>query len=278
MSPELTVGVLLKRVDLHPLVDALTGGVTEDDHGGMSAADRCALELALQQAARSGSAVVALTAGGSSAESVLREAFEAGAARVVRVELEPQSPSEVIGAALAAELVGCRWVFAGDRSLDRGSGSVPAFVAAQLGVAQALGVTTLTPEGADALVVERRLDGGRREVLRVLAPAVISVEAGAASLRRAGLRAAIAAQGARIERRARTASVPLIVRRRPYRPRARVLPGPDERAPAWERAAALAGVHSTRRAPRVVRADSEQAVDELLSFLRERGYLEEEPG
>jgi electron transfer flavoprotein beta subunit len=266
------VAVLLKRVDLRPFIDPLSGAITADEHGGMSAADECALELALRQAERAATGVVAVSAGGVAAEQVLRQAVEAGAVRAVRVELPAEAPSAAVASALAAEVRGCSWVWCGAYSLDRASGSVPAFVAGHLGAAQALGVAAVSADGADALVVERRLDGGRREVVRVDAPAVISVEAGVAPLRRAALASAIAANGAVIERHPAPVPDLLVSRRRAYRPRARVLPGPGPALAAWERAAALAGVHTQRSAPRVVRAGSEEAVDELLAFLRGRAY------
>jgi len=268
------VAALLKRVDLRPLVDPLTGTITADEHGGLSAADECALELALRQADASGGGVLAVCAGGAAAAWVLRQALEAGATRAVLVEVPPETPSAAVASALAAEVRQCAWVWCGDHSLDRGSGSVPAFLAGELGAAQALGVAAVVHDGTDELVVERRLDGGRREVLRVHAPAVVSVEAGVAALRRAPLRAAIGAGTAPIERRDAALPEPPPARRRPYRPRARVLLGPDPHLAASARVAALSGIDAPHRAPRVVRAGSEEAVDELLAFLVARGYLD----
>ena len=276
MASPPAVAVLLKRVDLRPAIDPLTGATTADAHGGLSAADECALELALRQAERTATSVLAVSAGGRAADAVLRQAIEAGAGRAVRVDVVAGADSAAVAAVLAAEVRGCSWVWCGAHSLDRGSGSVPAFVAGHLGAAQALGVASVESDPSGSLVVERRLDGGRREVLRVRAPAVISVEAGVAPLRRAALASAIAANAATIEHRAASAPDPLPSRRRAYRPRARVLLGPEPTLSARERAAALAGVDAPRRTARVVRAGSEEAVDELLSFLVARGYLDED--
>ena len=71
----------------------------------------------------------------------LREALAVGAARAVRID----APGDVrratpVAAALATVVAGATWVVCGDVSADRGSGSVPAFLAAELGVAQALGL------------------------------------------------------------------------------------------------------------------------------------------
>ena len=85
-------------------------------------------------------------------------------------------------------------VLCGDRSVDRGTGALPAFVAHELGAAQALGLVTLEP-GDGVLSAERRLDSGWRERLRVPLPAVCSVEAAGIRLRRASLAGALAAEG-----------------------------------------------------------------------------------
>ena len=82
------------------------------------------------------------------------------------------------------EPIALRPAFAcGGWAVDRGSGSGPAFLAHGLAAAQALG-WVLVERRADELRAERRLDRGRREVVRLLTPAVVSVEAGAAVLRR----------------------------------------------------------------------------------------------
>jgi len=276
------VAVLLKRVDLRPEVDPLTGAVTHDPHGGLSAADECALELALRTAEQSGSAVLAVSAGGADAEAVLRKALEAGAARAVRVDLDPAAPSATVAAALAEVVRGGAWVFCGDYSLDRGSGSVPAFVAGHLGAAQALGLAALALDDVidsdAALVAERRLDGGRREVLAVRAPAVVSVESGLAALRRPPLAAALAARTATVEVvPGPVGALPPPARTQPFRPRPRVLEGPDPTLPARDRLVALSGALVQHEPPRLVHATPEEAAEELLGFLVARGYLAEVP-
>ena len=64
---------------------------------------------------------------------------------------------------------------------------MPAFVAAELGAAQALGLVEVERDRRPACGAVRRLDGGRREVLVLTAPAVLSVEGSVARLRRASL-------------------------------------------------------------------------------------------
>jgi electron transfer flavoprotein beta subunit len=97
-----------------------------------------------------------------------------------------------------------------------------------------------------------------------------------AALRRPPLPAALASRSATIEV---VAGPPHPGRReapsRPFRPRPRVLAGPDPHLPARDRLVALSGALVQRDPPRVVRAGPEEAADELLAFLVVRGYLDE---
>ena len=105
--------------------------------------------------------------GPPAADAVLREALAAGATGAVRVDLAADAPSEAVAAALAAapgrRAASC---WCGDLSADRGSGSVPAYLAARLGAAQALGLVAVELGPPGSIAALRRLDGGRRERLR----------------------------------------------------------------------------------------------------------------
>ena len=273
------IGVCVKQVDLRPEVDPLTGAVAETDarFAGVSAADQAALEIALQLAEAWPAEVVAVTVGPRRADAALRDCLAAGAGRAVRVDLDAGAPSRVVGAALAAQLSDAEVVCCGDWSLDRGSGSVPAFLAEELGAAQALGLVAVEPGTSGALDVERRLDQGRRELLRVHTPAVISVEAGSARLRRAGLSGVLAARHAAIEVATPPAVPPDPVRMvstAPYRPRARMLNAPSSELDARGRILALTGALSDHEPPRIVTLGPEEAADALLDQLRVWGYLD----
>ncbi len=277
------VVVCLKWADRRPEVDALSGDVTDDERFfGASAADEAALEWALRLAEVWGVTVVAATAGPPAAEAVLRDALAAGAHEAVRADLPPDRPSEHVAAALAGALAstgGADLVLCGVHSLDRGSGSVPALLASHLGAAQALGALGMRPSGVPGeVMVERRLDFGRRERLRVTTPAVVSLEGGVAELRRAPLARVLAAAslpitvvpGGPADRR----SAVRVEHRRPYRPRARVLPGPDPHAPVRDRIVALTGALTERTPPRTVTGSPEEAADAIVEQLRAWGYLE----
>jgi electron transfer flavoprotein beta subunit len=284
------IGACLKWVERRPEVDPLTGEVATDARtSGAGEADQAALEWALRLGEAWGGDVVAVTAGTAEAEPVLRDALAAGADRAVRVDLPAGAASAAVAAGLAAALTGAAAVVCGDWSLDRGSGSVPAFLAARLGAAQALGLVAIEIDvpgrgtsglaaHAPSVRAERRLDGGRRERLSVAAPMVLSVE-GRDRLRRADLDGLLRARAAPIEvvatpaaAAALSADAPLL-RTGPYRPRARVLP-PPAGGSVRERILALTGALVDRAPPELVTLDPAAAADRLLAQLRAWGYLD----
>ena len=219
---------------------------------GVSDADRAALEIGLQLAETAGDAVTVVTVGEPGAEHGLRTAVAAGAVRAVRVDAPRGLASDAVAGAIAALAIDATWVLCGDASADRGTGAVPAFLAAELGAAQALGLVAVEPAGTGPLRATRRLDGGRREVLDVASPAVLSVEGAVARLRRASLPAELAARGpprssdgpARTGRSSTTRSVTRTARapgRWPCRPAtpwtvcgcSRTRPGSPRRTATW---------------------------------------------
>jgi len=190
----------------------------------------------------------------------------------------PDEPSALVAAAIAdvARDPALSFVVCGAYSIDRGSGSVPAFVAAHLGIAQALGCVTLTIGDDGAVGGDRRLDGGRREVVRANGPCVLSVEGGSARLRRAPLHAVVASRDVDVEV-VRPSIEPLTggaARRSPFRPRARVLPPPPVDLSARERILALTGALTEREPPQLLVLDPDAAADRILDQLRTWGYVE----
>ena len=276
MSEPGFIAVALKWVDLRPDVDPLAGTVRHDGRAtGFSLADAAALEWALRLGESWQLPVTAITAGPPEAQAVLREAAAFGPRRLVLVTADRDAPSEAIADALAPLLGGAAVVCCGDYSADRGSGSVPAFLAHRLKAAQALGLTGLTPGERGCLAARRRLDGGRREHLQVTAPAVISVEPGAARLRRATLAGLRSAREAAVEVAEGAAARPSrvqVMRTAPYRPRPKMLPPPRDPLPR-ARLLALTGALTERTPPRLVRASCDEAADELIGYLKDQGYL-----
>ena len=278
------IAACVKWVDLNPDIDPLRGTVEARPHGaGLSEADHAAVELALRIAEQWGGEVVVTCAGPPEADAALRELLGAGAQRALRVE--PESPHGAVAptSAEVARMLVDAWgdarpdlVVCGDASVDRGSGSVPAFVAHELGAAQALGLVEVTPEQPGRLTAVRRLDGARREVLAVGTPAVVSVEGSVATLRRAPLSAVLAARDREVEvHRVLRADAGEEPRLRPWRPRPRALPAPEGDR-ALERIVALTGAHVERTPPRTLVLDPPEAAEAILAQLREWGYLADE--
>ena len=278
------IAACCKWVDLRPEVDPLDAHVRTDPRtAGCSAADAAALEWALRAGERWDQPVLAVTAGPREADRVLREAVAAGATRAVRIDLPTSAPSAVVATAIATVLAAARItsVWCGDHSLDRGSGAVPAFLAAELGSAQALGLVDVELDArAGRVTAWRRLDRGRREHVRLDGPGVLSVEGSTARLRRAALGAVMSSGRAPVEvvtpapavREGSEASESHLLR--PYRPRARVLPGPVGTT-ALDRVRALtesAAVSS--HGHEVVVLDPPAAADRILDALAAWGYRE----
>ena len=276
------VVALLRVTDPRPTVDALSGAVRTDDRSAtLSDQDAAALEQALRAGEALGLPVLAVAAGGPEVEPVLREALALGCA-VRRVPLPAGAGTDVFvdEQALATALVAAiggqapTLVVCGDRSADRGTGAVPAFVAAALGVAQALGLVALQVTGA-AVQGERRLDGGRREMLDIALPAVVSVEAAGVRLRRSGMAAAVAAAAADlpVTAPAEQHQAVQVLRVRPHTPRTRLIP-PPVAGPPRVRLLELTGALVAHDPPTIVGpVDAVQAADVLLEFLARHGYL-----
>lgn len=308
----------LRHSDHRPNVDPVTARVDRDCRGATAtAAEWAALEHALRIAEAWRGHVLAVCAGPPDADRTLREAAAVGA-QVMRIvlpgvqtdggphlDLEPlevylnelasdgRGVAEFLAAAIRAvgepDLVIC-----GDRSVDRGTGSVPAFLAAQFGAAQALGLVRVQVDGPD-LIGDRRLDRGRRERLRIPRPAVVSVEASGLHLRRAETRACLAAARLAIPVFQPTSLVSALRSRdavhsgptdqpagctgihrcppKAFRPRAKVVPAPRESAPR-ERLTALTSLLVPRKPPTLVHPRSAaEAADTLLDYLGTNGYL-----
>lgn len=305
------VAVCLAPADLRPEVDDLTGAVRADPRrSDLTAAESAALEHALRVAEAWGGWVLAVACGPPDIEVVLQQVAALGAG-VVRVETgahalstepgpAPVSAGDLSGdpMAVAAALAAAirrrgtpAMVFCGDRSAGPGVGAVPAFLSYELGIGQALGLVSVTPDGPGRLLVERRLDGGWRERMAVRAPAVLSVEGAGVRLRRAGLAAVLDTCPAAVEHDPGVPGAPGTAgadpgspaagsgghRRvgvpRPYRPRPHPVPAPE--GDPHVRLLSLTGALSTREPARVVGPlDPAEAADELLSYLERFGYTD----
>jgi electron transfer flavoprotein beta subunit len=280
----------LRHSDPRPAADPLTGEITEQPAAATAAAaEFAALEIALRAAGAWQGRVLAVCAGPAAAGATLAEAVAVGA-EALRVEWPGGRAEDLAGDlaedehALAAALAdairpaGPALVMCGDRSAGRGTGALPAFLAHELGAAQALGLVHAEATGA-ALTGLRRLPGGRRERVRLALPAVCSVEAAGVRLRRAPLPAVLAARRAAIAVvTPAVAPEPGRVRLgppRPYRPRPHLVPTAPAGS-AQQRLLALSGVLTRRESATVIGpVSAARAADELLAYLARPGVLAE---
>lgn len=278
------IGVAVKWVQLRPDIDPLHGTLSTDDRfAGISAADQAALEWALRLGALRGLPVTVAAVGPAPADTALRDALACGAQRAVRIDTgldsDRQPPSSLVAVELAGVFAGAALVLCGDWSLDRGSASVPVYLAEAMGVAQACGLVTLEPSAdGSSIAAERRLDGGRRQRLRITGPAVLSVEGATARLRRAPLHGVLSARTATIEVEHRPLPAHQdgvrVMRTAPFRPRARVLAGPSTELDPRTRVVQLTGAMSERTPPQKLVLDPESAAERIVEQLRAWGELE----
>lgn len=259
-------------------------GSGDERYAELSYADQAALEFALLTGAHYGLPVRAVTAGPPKAEKILRHALAVGADEAYRIDLDSDSSSALVARRLAAVVDQCQFIWCGDYSSDRGSGSVPAFLAAELNIGQALGLISvdIAHSTSDPLRVRRRLDGGRRELLDVRGPAVLSVEGSAARLRRAPLRATMAAANAPI-----ITSVPIetvsspseatgVPTMQPFRPRPRVIAAPRA-ASALDRVRQVTDISkgsSEKGRSETLELEPDEAAARILAALRTWNYLD----
>lgn len=279
------VVVVVAHAQLRPVVDPYRGTVGGDPRDrGLSSHDEAALETAARFAAAWSVPSTAITVGPSDADAVLRVAASRGIERLIRVDRPDHvgGPAEVADALVAAVRSRCGSlpvVVAGVHGTDGASGATPAFIAQMLGSSQALGLLEVTPGEPGVVTALRRGDRGIRERIRATAPTVVSVEAGAATLARAPLKAVLAADHASIDVVA--APVPEGVTAHtgsavPFRPRPRVVSAPvgDD---AYARILELTAAVQERTPPRTVHPGPDEAARLILDQLHEWGVGPDRP-
>lgn len=249
-------------------------------------ADRAALELALGLAQGPSDVVWALTVGPPSARTILRFALARGATHALHlVHIQDRDPSPgAVAAVLAAECRsrGFNLLLCGDRNTDGGSGLVGAAAAEMLGWPQVTRAVTVASSQA-ALVVYRLLERGDQEAVGCPLPAVIT--AGAFGTQRyVPARALMRTYEGAIEEKpvdelleaavgdgTALPTLPL-VKLAPPRRRPKKVFTPASNLSAMERARLIAGGGAARQTTSV-RSAPEAAAEQILTFLREHGFV-----
>jgi electron transfer flavoprotein beta subunit len=157
--------------------------------------DEFALEAALTLREQTGEGeVLVVTVGDEQAEEALRRCLAKGADRVRRiwddtlVDADPLAIARVLAAVVERE--GASLVLCGVQSSDAANGATGVALAGFLGLPRVAVVRGLAYDASRAsATVERELEGGLVEVLRVRTPAVLTIQTGIEEPRCANLRA-----------------------------------------------------------------------------------------
>lgn len=245
--------------------------------------DMVACEAAVRLKETAGGEVNLFSVGPGEAERALRDglALGADAGTLIRSDAPEASTrvASMLGAAIARE--GHDLVLCSARSPDSGSGLVPAALAQRLGASLVSNVVRIESLPNGGIVVERRLDGGRREVLDVELPAVVGVNPSLCQPRYPTLVARRRAENAPLASLTPADLNVLlpkaalrIVAMRPPRPRNARLVDPPASLNARERIRFILGAGIERRSgTRRLEGAPETIAAEMLEFFRANGLV-----
>lgn len=225
--------------------------------------------------------VVAITIGTEAANEIMRTALAQGAAAVARIDAEPPADPAQAGAWLAEAIASSDafdLVLCGSRSSDHGGGGTAAALAARLGLPLVQNVVAIEPVDDHSAMVQRRRDGGFREVIRVELPAVLAVDATIAQPRFPTTRARLQAERAEIVSRppagAQDVSAPTSRYRHPP-PRRHGILWPDEDMDARERLRFLVdgGAHRSSTTGQTVTGTPQEVAAAIAKFFRDEQLI-----
>lgn len=174
--------------------DAETGIDPEDLEWRLNEWDRFSVEAALQLAEQHGGEVVVVSVGDEEADEAMLECLARGVDRAVRVwdETLAGADSLLVARVLAAVVERERpdLVLCGVQSSDAANGATGIALAAHLGLHHVAVVKSIElDEPGERMTVERELEGGLTERLKVGLPALLTVQTGINEPRYATLRA-----------------------------------------------------------------------------------------
>lgn len=281
-------------------IDPITGQIdTERFVQVLNPADACAIEAAVRLKEQLGGTIHVITLGPKDAEGALRATLAIGADSAVRLwntQTEEWGPFTV-AAALAAYIQVSSpspdIIFCGDNASDWSSGIVGPTIAEKLDLPQITGVSQL--EVIDAqniqdtkdtvrLRVTRKLERGYRELLVAQLPLLMTVTAELNESRYPSLPAHVAALRAPIpvydplayainSAYEDTDETTLLEMHMP-RPRPRRIMAPNSHHSAFERIGEIVSAGATGRQTRLVEGSNEELAEALITFLRDKGFLE----
>lgn len=245
--------------------------------------DAAAVEVAVQLVDEHGGEVVVVTAATVGAEAALRTAIAQGATRAVRID-GPEPPTGLAAGAMLAEAASAErppdLILCGAASSDFGGGSAGAGLAARAGLPIVQNVVAIDGVEDGHMTVQRRCDGGVRELVRVRMPAVLTVDQSIAQPRFPTTRARLAAQRAVIEvveppPDAAAANAPKQLGYQTLPPRMHGIAWPDEQLNGRDRLRFLVQGGEVRAAGTggPVTGEPDELASVIEAFLRERGFV-----
>jgi len=270
-------------------VDALSGMVDQKSLVYItSPPDLRAVEEALRIREQTGGQVTVFGAGARAAEDSLRECLAMGVDCAVRIwgsgwEEDPAPP--FIARALARGMKTKLYdlILCGDAGSHLHVDQVPAWIAESLRWPLITTVTQLKIGADQRVIVQRKLEKGRRQVLEVTCPAVLTVDISLNEPRECALDALISARQSDIDLvdipfESIAAKLPAICRAagnrwavKPLRPEPQVIFTPDPSLPAHERIKQIIYGWLAVKKGLVVQGAPEEVAEEILSFLINKG-------
>ncbi|MCB2186875.1 MAG: hypothetical protein KQJ78_10685 [Deltaproteobacteria bacterium] len=224
------------------------------DRFRMGSPDDFALEEALRlKDAGLTTELAVVTVGPPGAEAILRRALGMGADRAMHLLAPEGARAAVVAGAIAAWARDEEFdlILAGVMSEDARQGLVGPFLAERLGLATVTGVSQLSLPEDGLLLVERSLEGGRRQALELPLPALVTIASSAHTPRYPSLSNLL---------KAKKADLPTEAAGEPEEP----ADGPELVGAAWP---------ARRRAGLCLEGDARQKAEHLLALLRERALL-----
>ncbi len=245
--------------------------------------DAAAVEVAVQLMDEHGGEVVVVTAATVGAEAALRTAIAQGATRAVRVD-GPEPPTGLAAGVILAGAVAAEQppdlILCGAASSDFGGAGAGAALAATAGLPIVQNVVAIDGVEDGHATVQRRCDGGAREVVRVRLPAVLTVDESIARPRFPTTRARLAAQRAEIEvveppDATAAGSAPKELGYQTLPPRMHGISWPDEHLNGRDRLRFLVQGGEVRAAGTggPVTGAPDELASAIEAFLRERGFV-----
>ncbi len=255
----------------------------------LNPADEHALEEGLRLKDRfPDSTVTAISMGPPESESVLRRCLAFGADEALLLWDDAFRGSDTLATAriLAAAIrrVGADVVLCGKRASDGDTGQVGAELAQLLDLPAVTGVVKLEVRDGEALV-HRRLERGRREVLRCPLPALFAVEEGINRTRYPKLRAVLrsleaqipsrglADLGLRPEEVGEAGSCARVLKLAPPKPITRGLFIPDSSLSPEERWQQIISGGVEERHGDVIQGPPDAVAEQLLQFLTQNNFV-----